>query len=303
MMIYNFGAAILRSMGDTKRPFYSLIVAGIVNTVLNLLLVIVFGMGVAGVAISTVISNVVNAAIIVYLLMNESDPFKLELKKISIIRPELKKMLRIGLPAGMQGMVFSVSNVFILATVNSFGSDAMAGSAAALNFEYYCYFAIAAFGQAAVAFVSQNYGAGQTERCDKIYRQSMLLSILSCGILNIIIFWQKEAFIGIFTSEPEVIHYAAIRISYVLLFQFIASSYEISAATMRGLGYSMTPTILTIFGTCLLRLLWVYAVCPRYHDFKVLMSVYPLSWVITGIAVCTAYFIVRKKAYAINRKL
>ena len=303
MMIYNFGAAILRSMGDTKRPFYSLIVAGIVNTVLNLLLVIVFGMGVAGVAISTVISNVVNAAIIVYLLMNESDPFKLELKKISIIRPELKKMLRIGLPAGMQGMVFSVSNVFILATVNSFGSDAMAGSAAALNFEYYCYFAIAAFGQAAVAFVSQNYGAGQTDRCDKIYRQSMLLSILSCGILNILIFWQKEAFIGIFTSEPEVIHYAAIRISYVLLFQFIASSYEISAATMRGLGYSMTPTILTIFGTCLLRLLWVYAVCPRYHDFKVLMSVYPLSWVITGIAVCTAYFIVRKKAYAINRKL
>lgn len=302
MMIYNFGAAILRSMGDTKRPFYSLIVAGIVNTVLNLLLVIVFGMGVAGVAISTVISNIVNAGIIVYILVNETGPFKLTIKEMTIVRPELKKMLRIGLPAGMQGMVFSISNVFILATVNGFGSDAMAGSAAALNFEYYCYFAISAFAQAAVAFVSQNYGAGQTVRCDKIFRQSMLLSILSCGILNVVIFWQKDLFIGIFTSQPEVIHYASIRISCVLLFQFIASSYEISAATMRGLGYSMTPTILTIFGTCLLRLLWVYTVCPRYHDFKVLMSVYPLSWVITGIAVCTAYYIVRKKAFSISRK-
>ena len=300
MMIYNFGSAILRSTGDTKRPFYSLVIAGFVNVGLNLLLVIVFDMSVAGVAIATVISNLVNAAIIVYFLTHEQGIFRLDLRKLSVSRAELRKILKIGVPAGLQGMVFSISNVFVLATINSFGSAAVAGSSSALNYEYYCYFVISAFAQAAVAFTSQNYGAGQIERCKSIFRQSMLLSIAGCAFFNVLIVWQKDFFIGFFTSEPEIIRYAALRMEYVLLFQFIASSYEISGAALRGIGYSMTPTVLTIFGTCLLRLVWIFAVVPLSRSYETLLSVYPISWVITGIAVYTAYILIRRKAFALQ---
>ena len=300
MMIYNFGSAILRSTGDTKRPFYSLVIAGFVNVGLNLLLVIVFDMSVAGVAIATVISNLVNAAIIVYFLTHEQGIFRLDLRKLSVSRAELRKILKIGVPAGLQGMVFSISNVFVLATINSFGSAAVAGSSSALNYEYYCYFVISAFAQAAVAFTSQNYGAGQIERCKSIFRQSMLLSIAGCAFFNVLIVWQKDFFIGFFTSEPEIIRYAALRMEYVLLFQFIASSYEISGAALRGIGYSMTPTVLTIFGTCLLRLVWIFAVVPLSRSYETLLTIYPISWVITGIAVYTAYIIIRRKAFALQ---
>ena len=312
MMIYNFGAAILRSLGDTKRPFYSLVVAGAINVGLNLLLVIEFEMSVAGVAVATVISNIVNAGIIVFFLTHEKGVFRLELKQLSISKAELKKILQIGVPAGIQGMVFSISNVFVLATINSFGSaggagsftaphlfHAVAGSSAALNYEYYCYFVVSAFAQATVAFTSQNYGAGQIERCKTIFRQSMLLGLLGCAALNLLIVWQKEFFIRFFTTEPEIIRYAAIRMEYVLLFQFIASSYEISGAALRGIGYSMTPTVLTIFGTCLLRLVWIFTVVPLSKSYETLLAVYPISWVITGISVCTAYAIIRRKAFSL----
>ena len=299
MMIYNFGAAILRSMGDTKRPFYSLVIAGVINVGLNLLLVIGFKMSVAGVAIATVASNIVNAAIIICFLTHEKGIFRLKLKKLSVSKPELRKILQIGVPAGIQGMVFSISNVFVLATINSFGSAAVAGSSAALNYEYYCYFVVSAFAQAAVAFISQNYGAGKIERCKNIFRQSMLLGLLGCAFLNLLIVWQKEFFIGFFPSEPDIVRYAAIRMEYVLLFQFMASSYEISGAALRGLGYSMTPTVLTIFGTCLLRLVWIFVVVPMSRSYETLLTVYPISWVITGIAVCTAYAIIRRKAFSL----
>ena len=299
MMIYNFGAAILRSMGDTKRPFYSLVIAGVINVGLNLLLVIGFKMSVAGVAIATVASNIVNAAIIICFLTHEKGIFRLKLKKLSVSKPELRKILQIGVPAGIQGMVFSISNVFVLATINSFGSAAVAGSSAALNYEYYCYFVVSAFAQAAVAFISQNYGAGKIERCKNIFRQSMLLGLLGCAFLNLLIVWQKEFFIGFCTSEPDIVRYAAIRMEYVLLFQFMASSYEISGAALRGLGYSMTPTVLTIFGTCLLRLVWIFVVVPMSRSYETLLTVYPISWVITGIAVCTAYAIIRRKAFSL----
>lgn len=299
MMIYNFGAAILRSMGDTKRPFYSLVIAGVINVGLNLLLVIGFKMSVAGVAIATVASNIVNAAIIICFLTHEKGIFRLKLKKLSVSKPELRKILQIGVPAGIQGMVFSISNVFVLATINSFGSAAVAGSSAALNYEYYCYFVVSAFAQAVVAFISQNYGAGKIERCKNIFRQSMLLGLLGCAFLNLLIVWQKEFFIGFFTSEPDIVRYAAIRMEYVLLFQFMASSYEISGAALRGLGYSMTPTVLTIFGTCLLRLVWIFVVVPMSRSYETLLTVYPISWVITGIAVCTAYAIIRRKAFSL----
>lgn len=298
MMIYNFGAAIMRSMGDTKRPFYSLVVAGIINTGLNLVLVIVFGMSVEGVAIATVVSNIVNAAFIVCWLRRERAPFTLEIRNISIHRSELVKMLKIGVPAGLQGMVFSIANIFIQSSINEYGSAAVAGSAAALTYESYCYYVIVAFCQAAVAFISQNYGAGQYDRCRRVYRLCMIMAAVSCGALNLLIVWQGHLFIGLFTTSPEVYSYALTRLQCVLSVQFIAASYEISGAAMRGLGYSMTPTVLTVFGTCVLRLIWVYTVNRVYDSFEVLLYIYPISWVVTGIAVTAAYFIVSRRVFS-----
>ena len=297
MMIYNFGAAIMRSMGDTKRPFYSLVIAGIANTLLNLLLVIKFGMDVEGVAIATVAANFINAIFIIYWLRRESEPFTLVVSKMRINYGEMRKMLQRGIPAGLQGMVFSVANTFIQSAINNYGSDAIAGSSAALNYEVYCYFIMTAFCQAAVAFISQNYGAGLYDRCRRIFRLCMLMSIVCCGAANIIIAFNAEFFIGIFSTNPEVIAYGTTRIHCILLLQFLASSYEISGSALRGLGYSMTPTILTIFGTCVLRLIWIYTVCADNNNFEMLLYIYPITWIITGSAVYIAYRRISRRVF------
>jgi len=296
MMIYNFGSAILRSMGDTRRPFYILIVGGVVNAILDLVFVLCFDMGVAGVATATVTANGINAALMIWLLRREADPFRVDIRNMHIHTSELRRMLRIGVPAGLQGMIFSIANVFIQSAVNRFGSDVVAGNGAAINFEYYCYFVISAYCQAAVAFTSQNYGAGNYDRCRRIFRQSMMLSVVSCGVLNAVIFMMRSELAGIFTGSPEVIGIAATRIGIVLLFQFIASSYEVSGACLRGLGYSMTPTVITIFGTCLFRLLWIYVINPG-SSYEGLLWVYPVSWVITGAVVCGAYIAISRKIF------
>ena len=302
LMIYNFGAAILRSIGDTRRPFYSLLAAGCVNIGLNVLFVAGMGMTVDGVAIATVTANGVNAAIIVYFLMREHGAIRLDLKTLKITRIELKKILSIGFPAGLQGMVFSISNVFILSAINSFGSEASAGSAAALNYEIYSYFIMTAFVQATVAFTSQNYAAGNIDRCRRIFRLNMLMSVAGTVLFSLLVLWRRDLFISLFSTDPEIYPYASVRITYVLVLQFIACSYEISGAAMRGLGYSMTPTVLTIFGTCVLRLLWVWMLPRMGGGFRELMIIYPVSWAITGSAVYLAYLVVRRRAYAVYDK-
>ena len=294
-LIFDFGAAILRSIGDTRRPLYILAIAGVVNTVFNLVFVIVFHMSVAGVAIATGIANAVSALLIIRLLMKEKEPFRLHPGKIGIDRCELKHMLMIGIPAGLQGMVFSFSNVLVQSTINTHGAYAIAGSAAALNFEYYCYFVISAFDGAAITFIGQNYGAGQKERVKRIYWMCMAMSVVGCGALNLLFAWQANFFLSFFSEDLSVQAFGKIRMETVLAWQFIASSYEISAAALRGMGKSMLPTILTIFGTCLLRVCWVYIVCPVWHSFDTIMLVYPVSWVVTGIMVCTAFAITASK--------
>lgn len=294
-LIFDFGAAILRSIGDTRRPLYILAIAGVVNTVFNLVFVIIFHMSVAGVAIATGIANAVSALLIIRLLMKEKEPFRLHTGKIGIDRCELKHMLMIGIPAGLQGMVFSFSNVLVQSTINTHGAYAIAGSAAALNFEYYCYFVISAFDGAAITFIGQNYGAGQKERVKRIYWMCMAMSVVGCGALNLLFAWQANFFLSFFSEDLSVQAFGKIRMETVLAWQFIASSYEISAAALRGMGKSMLPTILTIFGTCLLRVCWVYIVCPVWHSFDTIMLVYPVSWVVTGIMVCTAFAITANK--------
>lgn len=298
MMVYNFGAAILRSKGDTRRPFFALVISGLVNVVLNIVFVVGCGMDVAGVAWATVISYVVIAAITVGLLMREDEPFRLRLRELSVHRRELGKELRIGVPAGLQGMLFSISNVFVQSAINRLGSDAVAGSAAAVNYEMYCYFIIVAVNQAVVAFMAQNYGAGRADRCRRVFVLGMALAVACSMAANLGIAAFSAAFAGVFTTAPEVASYACLRIEHVLAFQFIACSYEIGGAAMRGLGYSMTPTVITVFGSCLLRVACIQWFFHHGYDYLDLMHLYPLSWAVTGVLALAAYTRISRRAYA-----
>lgn len=298
IMFYNFGSAILRSKGDTKRPLYCLIISGVINLILNLILVIQFNLGVAGVAIATVISNVVSSGLILSFLLKEEESFRLYLNKLSLKKSPLFHVLRIGVPAGIQSMVFSLSNVCIQTAINSFGSDAVAGSTDALNFEYFTYFTITAFSQTAVTFTSQNFGARKDDRCKKVFRLCMTSSVIITGIMCAIFIIGRNSFIRIYTVDKAVIEFALIRMVHVLTFEWLASSYEISASALRGMGYSMLPAIITILGTCCFRLIWIYTIFVKYPSFDMLMSVYLVSWIITGTAMLTAYFILRKKAFS-----
>ncbi|MDE6170308.1 MAG: MATE family efflux transporter [Duncaniella sp.] len=297
MMVYNFGSAIMRSVGDTQKPFYALLVATLCNLVLDLLFVAVFDMGVDGVAWATVISNGLNAAIMVWFLLREEEPVTLDISRWRISAPDLRKMLQIGVPAGMQGMVFSISNIFIQAAINKFGAEAIAGSATALTYETYCYYIVAAFSQATIAFTGQNYGAGLASRCRRVVAVCMAYSIVICGVANILIVWQAHACLSIFTSDPEVIHYAVLRFHTVLLYQALASTYEVSGSYMRGLGYSFTPMILTIFGTCFLRLGWVWLFPRIDNSFTMLLNIYPVTWVVTGTVVIGAALYVQHRVF------
>lgn len=288
-LIFNFGAAILRSVGDTRRPLYILVVAGIINTVLNLIFVIGLGMSVEGVAIATAVANAISAAWIIQLLRKEPGALQLQFKHLRIYKKELKRMLQIGVPAGLQGMVFSISNVVVQSAINGYGAAAIAGSAAAVNFEYYCYYIIVACNGAAISFIGQNYGAQKYDRVRRIYRICLLMGLIGCFIANALFTWQNQFFLSFFTTDAEVIHYGAIRMEGVLLFQFIACSYEVTGSALRGMGESMLPTIMTVFGTCILRIIWVFAVLPHYTGFAHLLQVYPLSWILTGTMVIIAY--------------
>ncbi len=298
IMLYDFGSSILRSIGDSQRPLYSLIIAGVVNTVLNLILVIRFHMGVSGVAIATVVSNMISSGIVIVILLREKDIIHLDIRKLRVNGKELKKMLQIGVPAGLQGMVFSLANVCIQSTINSFGSNAIAGSAAALNFELFAYFIVNAFAQATVTFTSQNYGAGEHQRCRKIFRVSMVLSLIFCGLLSSVFILGRHMFLGLYSTDPAVLDYAMQRLMIATTLELLTSTYEISGGAMRGQGYSLTPAVITIFGSCVLRLIWIATVCKRFHEFWVLMIIYPISWVVTGIAMITAYELLQKKLAA-----
>lgn len=289
-MTYNFGASILRSMGDTRRPLYCLMVGGIANILINLLLVIEFNMDVAGVAIGTVIGNIIASLLVINILRKETYPFRLS--KLTLSAKEISMIMKIGIPAGIQGLVFSTANVFIQTVINGYGSMAVAGSAAALNYEHFCFFIITAFGSAATTFTGQNYGAGLGKRCRMVFIHSMWLSVVGCAFFNLLFVWQEQYAIGLFTSEQEVFKFAFIRMETVVTWQWIANSYEIASASLRGIGYSLLPALLTVFGTCMLRLCWIFFYCPTHYGYKTLLSVYPISWVVTGIIVLIAHYCV-----------
>ena len=294
-MIYNFGSAILRSVADTKRPMYALIISGIVNVLLNLLFVIKFRMGVSGVATATVISNGVSSLLVLHFLRHGDERIRVNLKKLRIVKSHISRVLAIGIPAGLQGMVFAVSNIFVQTGVNSFGSSAVAGSSAAASLELFSYFVVLAFAQAAVTFAGQNYGAGLYERCRKVFRLTMLSGVVAAGMVSLILTVGSSFFLSIFTTDSEALYYAGIRVFRTGSFIFIVASFEITSGVMRGMGRSLLPSVLTILGSCVLRVLWVYTVFRHFRTFDVLLDVYLITWIITGIMVLTAYNLMLRK--------
>ncbi|MDD6552534.1 MAG: MATE family efflux transporter [Prevotellaceae bacterium] len=288
-MIYNFGASILRSKGDTRRPLNILIVSGIINTVLNLFFVIGLHMTVAGVATATDIAYAFSAFAVVRLLRKDNSPLRLNLRAIRLYPHETKRILYVGIPAGLQGMVFSFSNIFVQSSINSFGPAAIAGASISQNFDAYCYFLLFAFSSACVTFVGQNYGAEQYSRCKRVFWICLAGGAAACLIGNLAFLGFADPLLHLFTTDAAVAHYAKTRMFTVLLFQWTAAAYEIPSAAMRGFGHSLEPALLTIFGTCVLRLVWIFTVLPVWPGYRQLMFCYPISWFLTSIFVGTLF--------------
>lgn len=300
-IIFNFGAAILRSKGDTRRPLFMLLAAGVINTLCCLFFVIVLHWSVAGVAAATGLANVFSASCMVWVLRHETGAFRLQITRLHVDRLSLRRILVIGIPTGLQSMLFSFSNVFVQTGINSYGAAAIAGSSVEQNLEYYCYFLMSAFTGTAVTFVGQNYGAGLISRCKRVFWLSMSCGALFCLIGNLLFYGERDFFLWLFTTDPEVTAFARERMADVLVFQWVAASYEISAACLRGLGHSLEPTLIAIFGTCVFRLGWIFFYCPSHPGFGHLMAVYPISWILTGVLMLTAYSITIKRATKYNK--
>ena len=297
ILVYNYGSAILRSKGDSRRPLYALTLSGIINVILNLIFVIVFKLHVIGVAGATVISNTFGAGMILYYLMTEEEPFRLNFHKLCINRHFLFMMMQIGMPAGLQGMVFGLSNVVIQSSVNSFGANAIAGSTAAVNFDFLSYCVVNSFGQSAVTFISQNFNAHHFDRCDKVFRICMISGTAASALVVFLLVTFRYSLIRIFTTDPLVIEYAMIRTMVCFSLHFLIASYEISGGCLRGMGHSLLPAMIAIFGTCIFRLIYVFTYVSKVHTFEALFRVYPISWIITGTLTLTAYFVTRKRLF------
>ena len=295
MVTYNFGSAILRSYGDTKRPMYYLMITGVVNIILNLILVIVFSLGVAGVAIATLIANILSASLVLIHLYRREDEFQFRIGRMRIEADDLKKILIIGIPAGIQGAIFSVSNVFIQSGVNSFGESAIAGSSLELNFEYFSYDIAVAFAQAAVTFTSQNFGAGNLKRCKKIFLECMLFGIGFTEILSIIFLIWDKFFIGIYTTSKVVAMYGILKLHRVCAWEGITATYEVESAALRGMGKALEPSVVTVLGTVVFRMIWLVTVFRMMPTYEVLMDVYVASWIFTGGILFVIYMMHMRK--------
>lgn len=289
MSLYNFEAAIFRSKGDTRTPLIALALASGVNIVLNLLFVLQFDWGIAGVAAATVLANVVSAIILFRALLKADGVIKLDFNALHVDKEELFEIVRIGLPAGVQGMVFSLSNLLIQAAINSLGADAMAASAAAFTIEINVFCVVNGFGQAATTFVGQNYGAGNLPRCKRATWVSMGLSALFMQTLCFVILFFAEEVLSLFNSDPEVIRLGVLRLWYIVAPEMINVLMEGLSGALRGYGISMTPAVITLICVCGVRVAWVFTAFAKIPTYATLMAVYPISWLVTAIVLAAAY--------------
>lgn len=299
-MAYNFGASILRSVGDTKRPLYFLTISGLVNVVLNLVLVIVFHMGVAGVAYATIISQILSAVMVIVYMMKSKDCVRFVPKKMRIHGDKLKKMLYIGLPAGFQGTVFSLSNVVIQSAVNSFGSLVMAGNGAASSLEGFTYTAMNSVYQASLTFVGQNVGAKKYDRINKVQGVCLVLVTIIGLVFGVTTYCLGEPLLSIYLpNDPEAIPYGIIRMSYIALPYFLCGMMEVMVGGQRGMGMSFIPMINALLGSCVLRIVWISTVFAADPTLFTLYISYPISWAVTTLAHTVFYFV---KLHSLKKK-
>ena len=294
-MVYNFGAAILRAVGDTRRPLYYLTFSGIINVVLNLVLVIVFHMGVAGVAIATVVSQIISSLLVINCLLHSDGDTHLDLKKLRIHKTELLEIARVGLPAGIQNSLFAISNVLIQSAVNSFGSDAVAGNSAASNLDGFVYCAMNAFHQAAVTFASQNLGAKQYHRLRRVFGMCFLCVTMVGVAMGALFFLFRVPLLSIYTDDPAVILAGKTRMLYVTLPYVLCGMMEVASGQMRGMGYSILPMIVSLTGACAFRVIWIYTFFDAFPTLDMLFVSYPVSWIITTAAHYISYLIAQRK--------
>lgn len=310
VMLYDFGAAILRAKGDSRSPFITLAFCGFVNVILNLFLVVIVKMNVAGVALATDIANALAALWVMWRLIRHMTEGGREIqenadhrtwKKLlrdSVAFKQLKgepsipgsneslilrKILMIGIPSALQGAVFCFANIFVQASVNRFGAVATAGSTIAMNFEYFVYYMITAFGQTATTFTGQNYAAGNKARCKKVFIICLAASLISSAAMTLPLVVWRETCAGLFSTDREVIAAACLRIMAILTFEPMCSLYEVAAGALRGMGHSTLPAVLTIVGTCALRIGWILTVFSATPSLPLLFMVFPLSWVVTSL--------------------
>lgn len=298
VMLYNFGSAVLRAAGDTRRPFYFLIISGIVNVLLNLFFVIVCGMDVGGVALATVISQGLAAFFVLIVLRKMTGGCRLVWQKLRLHWKSLKEIVTIGVPAGFQGACFSIASMLIQSSINSFGSESVAGNAAAGQWEGFFFVAYGAFSQTAVSFVGQNLGGKKYKRIVQSIKYCVLYCVIPALVGSLLLWIFREESLALFNKNQEVIRWGIVRYKVFLPLVFVGGLMEIFTGAMRGLGYSLGPTIVMIFGVCILRIVWVMTVFKYFHSLEVLIFSYPLSWVVISV-IMIMYFRKAMKKYTV----
>ena len=301
--LYNFTSAVLRAVGDSRRPLLFLAIAGVLNVALNLFFVLVFHMDVAGVALATVLSQCVSTFLTLRCLVRADGIYHLELRHIRFSGRRFLRILRIGLPAGIQGSLYSVSNVLIQSSINSFGAVVMAGNSAAASVESFAFVVQDSVNQASVASVSQNMGARKYKRVEQAVLCCALLeiglSLVAAGCMMLF----RRFFLGIYTSDPEAVEAGCVRLMIMGAVYFTNGLQNMMGGVMRGHGYSLLPTAVTMTGICGIRILWLYTVFAAHHELQLVYLSYPVSWIITITVQAICYFSIRKKAYAKNEAL
>lgn len=292
-LLYNFGASLLRASGDTKRPLYILGASGIVNVILNLILVIPFQMSVSGVAIATVISQYMSAVMVIICLLRTDGMIKLELKRIKFDKRELFCIVRIGVPAGLQNSLFSIANVIIQSAVNSFGDVAMAGIAAGSQYDGYIYTCTNAIAQTSMTFTSQNIGAAKYKNVGKVYRYCISITAVIAVLMSVVGYFFREQIVWIFVDAPDVIAIGAQRLALVIPFYVFCSLQDVTASQIRGMGKSVEPMIISLVGVCGVRLMWIFAILPEGHSLIDLYWAYPISWIAAFVALFVLYLVLK----------
>ena len=292
-LIYNIGTGVLRAIGDSRMPLYVLIVCCLANVVLDLLFVVVFHWGVFGVAFATILSQLISAVLLMIRLMGTQEAYRVELRKIRFHKDILKNVVRIGLPAGIQTAIFSLSNIIIQSAINTLGTVAIAASSAAFNVEILAYDVLNSFSQACTTFVGQNYGAGQIKRCKKTMQLSFLEGAIATFVSVVVLLLSARSLLAIFNSDPEVIAIGYIRLATILPAYVFCLIYEILSGYLRGFGISLAPALLTMLGVCGIRIAWVKFVFPTSMTFQTVMWVYPISLGVTAVLILCAVLIYR----------